>query len=716
MRPILDRLNTWPVRQRAALLEAAVYFGLVVLWMSLSAPESPARLILGNMVIVAPAAAAALQILFSLASLPEEKREAWFYLALALIGWALRHFIWILNGLTVQAEAPLISLADLFGLMAYPLAALGLLRLSSGFRHAPARFRFLLDVTINSGVVVTLGWLLLGRAISFEAVQLVPVLYPIADLVLLMVVVNLALAGRIARFSAFILGFSLLVMSVSDYGYSILSLYESYRAGTLLSLGWILAYLLIGNEVIHERQGADKSIPRSRQPALDLSAQFQNILPVTLVLALLWYVLTDWQLRHEVSLFGLLMSILFSVILIVRLGIRAGEVELQRYWQLFSSLAEPAFICDVKGRVVLGNPAFSRLDHQEGESYRGDVSLFTLFDSQTLSTETLARASRAVVTDEVALTETSIPYLLTLSPVFAEGRRALIAGVAHNLSEQKQQQNAIRTAFDELQTVHRQLEDLNVELEARVEERTHTLQEAYNQLEEQNRQLQELDRLKSEFVSMVSHELRTPLNNLGGGLELMLSKPKAVRPDQGTLKLMQAEIRRLTRFVENILDLSALDAGRFELHPIPLSLSMAVEEVLRKRFHGAGLDRIVTSVSSDVPLVLADETALQSVLHHLLDNALKYAEDGPVIIQASLEKRGVRVEVVDRGPGIPAEKRRLLFQKFQRLDVRDSQSVYGYGLGLYLSRRLLKAMESNLLFEPPPEGGACFYFYLKVAK
>jgi len=391
-------------------------------------------------------------------------------------------------------------------------------------------------------------------------------------------------------------------------------------------------------------------------------------------------------------------------------------VELQRYWQLFSSLAEPAFICDVKGRIVLGNPAFSRLYHREGESYRGDTSLLSLFLPQTLTAETLARASRAVVTDEVTLAETRVPYLLTLSPVLAEGRRALIAGVAHDLSGEKQQQDAIRTAFAELQTVHRQLEDLNVELEARVEDRTRTLTEAYNQLEEQNRQLQELDRLKSEFVSMVSHELRTPLNNLGGGLELMLSKRGSVRPDQGTLKLMQAEIQRLTRFVENILSLSALDAGRLNLHPIPLSLSIMVEEVLRKRFRGAGLDRIVTRVAPDLPLVLADETALQSVLHHLLDNALKYAADAPVIIQAGLDKRGVRVEILDHGPGIPPEKRRLLFKKFQRLDARDSQSVYGYGLGLYLSRRLLQAMNSNLSFEPPPEGGACFYFYLKVAK
>jgi PAS domain S-box-containing protein len=666
------------------------------------------------MLIAAPAAAAAFQILFSFTSLPQEKRAGWFHLGLALLGWALRHFIWIFYGLPTSPAPVLFSLADLFGLLAYPFAAYGLLRLSSGFRHAPARFRFILDMLINSAVAVTLGWLLLGRAIPFTLGGFTPMIYPIADLVLLMIVVNLALAGGISRANAAMLGFSLAALLLSDYANSLLGLYQSSPAGTIFSLGWILAYLLIGNEVIRERQRAQNA--RSRPPLLDLSAQIQNILPVTLVLALAWYVLTDWQLRGQVSALGLAMSLLFIVILIVRLGIRAGEVELQRYWQLFSSLADPAFLCDTQGRIVVGNPAFSRLDHQEGESFHGDQSLFSFFTSPLLSLDTLAQASRAVVTNEVALVESQTPCLLTLSPVRAEGRRRLIAGVSHDLTEQKQQQDAIRAAFDELQTLHRELEDLNAQLEARVEQRTRTLQEAYDQLEQQNRQLQELDHLKTDFVSMVSHELRTPLNNLGGGLELMLNRPKTPRADQGALKLMQAEIQRLTRFVENILNLSALDAGRLDLRPIPLSLSVAVGEVLRKRFHGPGLQRIVPRVSPDLPLVLADEDTLQSVLHHLLDNALKYAEDGPVIIQASLEERGARVQVVDHGPGIPPEKQRLLFQKFQRLDARDSQSIYGYGLGLYLSRRLLQAMQSDLSYEAPAEGGACFYFYLKVVK
>lgn len=713
MRAYLDRLNAWPIRQRAALLEAAAYLGLVILLFALVPAEYAGRPILGNIIIAAPAAAAALQVLFSFSSLPGERREAWLYLGLALAGWALRHIAWIFYGLWPSQDPPPFSLADLPGALAYPLAAYGLLKLSGGFRHAPARFRFFLDLIINSGVVVTLGWLLLTRALPLGPLQLLPMAYPIADLVLLMVVVNLALAGGLSRAAAYVLGGSLVALAVSDYANSILGLYQGSLAGSVLSLGWVIAYLLIGNEVIRQRSDADRA--SERPPLLDLNAQLQNILPVTLVLALAWYLLSDWRLRGALSNFGLVMSLLFVAMLVVRLGIRAGEVELQRYWQLFSSLGEPAFICDVKGRIVLGNPAFSQLAGGQGEN-QGDGSLFAFFESAALSAETLARAAREVVTDEVTLAGGRAPYLLTLSPVHAEGRRRLIAGVAHDLTEQKQQQDALRAAFGELQAVHLQVETLNTELEARVQERTRTLQEAYDRLEDQNRQLQELDRLKTDFVSMVSHELRTPLNNLGGGLELMLSRQRSAQADPQTLQLMQDEIRRLTRFVENILNLSALDAGRLELRPIPLSPAVAVDEVLRKRFPAAGLERVVNQVSPDLPLVLADEAALLSVLHHLLDNALKYAADGPVIIRARLESDALRIEVVDRGPGIPPEKRHLLFERFQRLDARDSQSVYGYGLGLYLSRRLLNAMRSDLCYETPAQGGACFYFDLKIVK
>ncbi|MCS7009748.1 MAG: sensor histidine kinase, partial [Anaerolineales bacterium] len=105
-----------------------------------------------------------------------------------------------------------------------------------------------------------------------------------------------------------------------------------------------------------------------------------------------------------------------------------------------------------------------------------------------------------------------------------------------------------------------------------------------------------------------------------------------------------------------------------------------------------------------------------SVLSQLLDNALKYAPEGPIWVEADLIRSRVRVRVTDCGPGIPVEKRPFLFERFQRLHASDSQTVYGYGLGLYLARQLLRAHKSDLRYEAPPEGGSRFVFFLQAVQ
>jgi two-component system sensor histidine kinase KdpD len=210
--------------------------------------------------------------------------------------------------------------------------------------------------------------------------------------------------------------------------------------------------------------------------------------------------------------------------------------------------------------------------------------------------------------------------------------------------------------------------------------------------------------------------LRTPLTSLNGGLELLLNRKNRSTADRVPLALMQNEVQRLTRFVENILNLSAIEAGRLEGHPLPVSLSAIVNDALLKVNDLPGAGRIQVSFPEDLPPVIADPGFLESVFLHLLDNALKYALQGPVTVVAVREHVGLRIQVTDCGPGIPKEKQSLLFQRFQRLDARDSQSVYGYGLGLYLSQRMLRAMGSDLAFEESSKAGACFIFHLKVAQ
>jgi signal transduction histidine kinase len=449
---------------------------------------------------------------------------------------------------------------------------------------------------------------------------------------------------------------------------------------------------------------------------LDLGARIQNILPVTLVLALSWFVIMEWRISGEISVLGLWMTLLLSLALIVRVGIRTGEAELYKYWQLFSSLAEPTFICDKRGKILLANPALVRALVLQEENQIVGRSLTSIFNDKYLPPELLQRASLQECTLEIPLSPIQTPFLLSLSPIFSDGRKVLIAGAAHDLSEQKHQKEEVQKAYDELKVVYRQLENLNDKLEQKVEERTGTLQEAYRKLEEQNTMLQELDKLKSDFVSMVSHELRTPLTSLNGGLELLLNRKGRSIPDLEPLALMKNEVQRLTRFVENILNLSAMEAGRLEVHPVPVSLAAIVENVVRQFINVPGAERIQIDLPEDLPTVIADPEFLTSVINHLVDNALKYAPEEDVTVDAIAQNGRLRVQVTDHGPGIPKEKVPLLFQRFQRLDAKDSQSVYGYGLGLYFSQRMLRAMGSELAFEESPQGGARFYFLLKVAR
>ncbi|HEY5271508.1 MAG TPA: PAS domain-containing sensor histidine kinase [Anaerolineales bacterium] len=716
MQKLLNRLIPWKIRWKGLLAEALLFLAAYIIWLIFRSPESSNRLLIGDLAVLAPLVTSVLLTFMMLPQISPQSQRTWQFVGLALLCWAtgngIRTFYEGLRGVPL----PNFSAADVFNILAYPFFFYALSLYPFENRYAPSRFRFLLDATISSGVVAALGWLILAQpGVSIGRQALVPLVYPIVDLILLMILLNMLLANRKARRTTFLWGVGLLAFFISDYVYSILAQFSSYQAGGLGSLGWVAGGLIFCLGSVIE---ADPSPKKSQAGGLgfDIGARIQNILPVTLVLALFWFVIVEWQISGEISVLGLWMSLLLALALIVRVGIRAGEAELYKYWQLFSSLAEPTFICDKRGKILLANPAMVRALALRDENQVVGMSLTTIFDDEPPPADLLDRASRQECSLEISLRPHRTPFLLALSPIFSDGRKVLIAGAAHDLSEQKRQQEEVQKAYNELQVVYRKLEELNEQLEQKVVQRTGTLQEAYRRLEAQNKMLQELDQLKSDFVSMVSHELRTPLTSLNGGLELLLKRKGRSVADREPLALMKNEVQRLTRFVENILNLSAMEAGRLEAHPVPLSLSAIVEDVDRQFRAMPGAERIRINLPEELPPVLADPGFLESVFNHLVDNALKYAPQGEVMVDAVPQRGRLRIQVTDSGPGIPKEKQPLLFQRFQRLDAKDSQSVYGYGLGLYLSQRMLHVMGSDLAFEEPPKGGARFYFYLKVTR
>ena len=257
---------------------------------------------------------------------------------------------------------------------------------------------------------------------------------------------------------------------------------------------------------------------------------------------------------------------------------------------------------------------------------------------------------------------------------------------------------------------------LNIELQQRVEERTRELRAKAEELTSANERLQELDRLKSEFVSLVSHELRAPLTNVRSAIELMeFDCPALNATCTQMFDIVGEQIKRLGRLVDDVLNVSRIEAGGLSLTYTAVDIAQIAERAV---------DDITTRPTghifrqpdcADHPLVWADADRLYEVVANLVDNAAKYSPSGSEVI-LELTTKGLEAvfSVSDSGPGIPSEELDHIFEKFHRLDSSDSKETYGYGLGLYLCRRLIEAMNGRIWVASEPGQGTTFRFTLPM--
>jgi signal transduction histidine kinase len=212
---------------------------------------------------------------------------------------------------------------------------------------------------------------------------------------------------------------------------------------------------------------------------------------------------------------------------------------------------------------------------------------------------------------------------------------------------------------------------------------------------------------------LVSHELRAPLTNIQAGLEVVLDGVEEAETNE-SLELIMAETSRLGGFVETILDLSALESGRFPIHLRSLSLPEIVKDVCSKFSTQAGGKRIIVNLADNLPPVVADDQGVQSILYHLLDNAIKYAPEGEIHLNAIVQDERVILSICDSGPGIPEDERENVFEMFYRLDSSDSREIYGRGLGLNLARRFLDVMGGGIEITDSESSGTEVRFWLPI--
>jgi PAS domain S-box-containing protein len=228
-------------------------------------------------------------------------------------------------------------------------------------------------------------------------------------------------------------------------------------------------------------------------------------------------------------------------------------------------------------------------------------------------------------------------------------------------------------------------------------------------------QVREVDRMKSSLISTVSHELRTPLAAIKGYATTLLADD--VHWDTATqqefLTIISGETDRLSNLVNDLLDMSRIDAGNLTVSKVACSLEELVYRAAQ-RAHPQPGDRLQLSLPTDLPLFYADPQRIEVVLRNLIENAAKYAgERSPIAITASVEAGNLVVWVDDRGPGIPAEESERIFDSFYRLENGLDRKFAGAGLGLAICRGFVVAHGGKIWVEPR-QTGACIAFSLPL--
>jgi signal transduction histidine kinase len=235
------------------------------------------------------------------------------------------------------------------------------------------------------------------------------------------------------------------------------------------------------------------------------------------------------------------------------------------------------------------------------------------------------------------------------------------------------------------------------------------------QLEQQNLAIQETNRLKTEFVSIVSHELRTPLTSIQGYAELLLEDKQIAGEERESLTIVKKNADRLLGLINDLLDLSRMEAGKIDLHRTSLDLACLIPEVagsLRPLIE-AKRQRLRLDLGDALPAVWADADRVTQILTNLISNAHKYTlVEGSITVVARRDNGFVRVDVSDTGIGLSPEDQAQLFTKFFRVHDRSPQSSRGTGLGLVITRLLVELHGGRITLSSAPGQGSTFSFTL----
>ena len=276
-------------------------------------------------------------------------------------------------------------------------------------------------------------------------------------------------------------------------------------------------------------------------------------------------------------------------------------------------------------------------------------------------------------------------------------------------------------ASRKLHALAEQLEHQNRELNAQKRElavQKDELSEQNAELEMQKRQLDEANRLKTTFLSNVSHELRTPLNSVIALAGVLNRRLQGAIPEEeyAYLEVIERNGKNLLALINDVLDLSRIEAGREEISPTDFSvgeLAAEVVEMVEPQAREKGI-ALLNRVGGDLPIIQSDLSKCRHILQNLVGNAMKFTNEGRVEVSAAPTEDGIRISVTDTGIGIAAEQIRYIFDEFRQADESTAKIHGGSGLGLSIARKYATLLHGSIAVESTPGKGSTFTLNLPL--
>lgn len=279
-------------------------------------------------------------------------------------------------------------------------------------------------------------------------------------------------------------------------------------------------------------------------------------------------------------------------------------------------------------------------------------------------------------------------------PTGGAGEIEVLAGTFRDMIERiKQEEKLLNLSIRREQEAQAELQKAHDVLEEKVEQRTSELAEA-------NERLKDLDRLKSMFIASMSHELRTPLNSIIGFTVILLKGWTGELNEEQIkqLKIIENSSRHLLTLINDVIDISKIEAGTIELSLSSFDLVTVIKEVVLSFGEKAKEQKI--SLLTEIPEsidIFGDERRTRQILINLMGNAIKFTDEGSVTLRAVVEGENAVVSVKDTGIGIPEEKFDSIFKPFFRVHT-EGRLTEGTGLGLYLSQKIAHALGGGISF------------------